>query len=140
VQATTAPSALASWIANEHRQQLALRHGHLLRVTAAGQQRAHLVADLPADDARAQRGDPAAALQPGIRRRARRRRVEALPLHDVGRVDPGRHHVDDHFARSRHRVGHLGELEHVRPARAGDDDGTHEPTVLGAATRQGRTS
>ena len=42
-----------------HRQQLPGRHPHLLGVPAAGEQRAHLVADGPAVDALTERRDDA---------------------------------------------------------------------------------
>ena len=67
-----------------HRQQLAGRDRDALGVAAAGEQRAHLVARRPVAGAVAHGADGAAALQPEVRRRARRRRVEALPLQDVG--------------------------------------------------------
>ena len=51
-------------------------------------------------DALAERGDRAAALQPDDVRRPGRRRVEALPLQDVGAVDRRGRDVDQHLARA----------------------------------------
>ena len=53
VQATSgSAAAVTRSIPAGHRHQLPGRHGHLLGVPAAGEQRAHLVADGPARDAR----------------------------------------------------------------------------------------
>ena len=60
VQVTSGrPAALTRSTPSGHRQHLHGGHDHPLRVPAAGQQRADLVADLPADDAGADRGDHA---------------------------------------------------------------------------------
>ena len=107
------------------RQHLPRRHHHLLGVTAAGQQRAHLVTRPPVRDAVADGADPARALQARVRRRARRRRVEALPLHQVRAVDPAGGDVDDHLARAGDRVGHLEPVQHLGFAGFGDDDSVH---------------
>ena len=70
-----------------HGQQLPGGHPHLLGVPAAGEQRAHLVADRPVVDALTERLDDPAHLEPGDLRLAGRRRVVALALEQVGAVD-----------------------------------------------------
>ena len=97
-------------------QQLPRRDGDPLGVAAAGEQRAHLVADRPAGHALADLADDAAALQAEDVAGALRRRVEALPLQEVGAVHRRRRDVDDHLARAAHRVGHLAPAEHLGTA------------------------
>src|SRR5690606_9272490 len=127
--------------AGRDRQQLRRGHGDLLRVPAAREQRAHLVADLPALDTLAERGDPAGALEPDDVRRAGRRRVVALPLQQVGAVDRARHHVDDDLARARDGVRDLGPLQHFRAARFPHRDRMHTadtiPSGPGAPPQRG---
>ena len=101
------------------------RHHDLLGVAAAGQQRAHLVTRPPAGDAVADGPDPAGAFQARVRRRARRRRVAALPLHQVGAVDTAGGDLDDHLAGAGDRVGYLKPAQDVGFAGLGDDDGVH---------------
>ena len=71
----------------------------LLRVPAARQQGDARVADGPARHPVADGGDVPRDLQPDQRARPGRRRVVALPLQEVGAVDPGRRHVDQELAR-----------------------------------------
>ena len=88
VQATSGSAAAVDQVdAVGHRHHLPGRHGHPLGVPAAGQQRAHLVADRPARRRPRRARRSAAALQAEDVRGARRRRVEALPLQEVGAVD-----------------------------------------------------
>ena len=99
VQATSGSAAASGQgQPGRHRQQLAGRDRHPLRVPAAAEQRAHLGADRPAGHPVAERGDPARALQPRVRRGARRRRVVALPLQEVGPVDRAGDDLDEHLA------------------------------------------
>ena len=97
---TTSGSAAASDQRHpvRHRQQLPGRHGDPLGVPAAGEQRAHLVADRPARRRLAERLDDPAHLEPGDVRRARRRWVVALALQEVGAVDARGDDVDEHLA------------------------------------------
>jgi hypothetical protein len=71
------------------------------------------------------RRHPAGALQPGVRRRAGWRRVEALALQQIGAVDRGGGDVDEHLARLRLGIGHLGPLENLWTARLYDRHGVH---------------
>ena len=64
-------------------------------------------------------------LQPDDLRRARRRRVVALALHEVGAVDPGRHDVDEHLARPGDRVGRRSPAQHLRPTGRFQRDRVH---------------
>ena len=107
------------------RKQLPGRDGHLLGVAAAGQQRADLLADVPSGDAVAEGRHGARALEARIGRRARRRRVEPLTLHEVGPVDAGRGHLDENLARPRPRVRDLGPLENFRASGLADHDRVH---------------
>ncbi len=80
------------------RQALAGRGDAIVGVAAAGHQRANPVANLPparADD------DFAGDFEAHDRRRARRHRVQPLPLQDVGAVDPGSVDPDQHLVRRR---------------------------------------
>ena len=106
-------------------KQLPGRDGHLLGVAAAGQQRADLLAGLPPGDAVAEGGHGARALEARIGRRARRRRVEPLALHEVGPVDACRGHLDQNLARPRPRVRHLGPLQNFGASGLADHDRVH---------------
>jgi hypothetical protein len=73
-------------------------------------------------DPRARTDDLADALEPGdVDRRARRRRIVAGALHQIGPVDPRRVDTYQHLAVARNRVWPLLELE---PAVL-DDRRTH---------------
>ena len=107
------------------RQHVPGRHRDLLGVTASGQQRAHLVAWLPAGDLAADGCDPAGALHARIGRRARRRRVAALPLRQIGPVHSGCSNSDQHLIGCRDRIGHFAQLEYLWPARVIDHNRAH---------------
>ena len=80
------------------------------------------VARAEAEDAGANGGDLAGQLQPGdVGRAARRGRVVAPDLVQVGAVDPGGRHPDQQLAPPRLRVGPLG---HHQPP-VGDRDRPH---------------
>jgi hypothetical protein len=80
------------------------------------------VARAEAQDARPDGGHLAGQLQPGdVGRAARRGRVAALDLVQVGAVDPGRPHPDQQLTGPRLRVGPPG---HHQPA-VGDRDRPH---------------
>ena len=96
------------------------------RVSAAREQRAHLVADGPAGDTGAELGDPAGALQAGVGGGAGRRVVEALALEEVGAVDRARRHLDEHFALAGHRVGDLVPHQRLGSTGFGNRDRMHE--------------
>jgi len=106
-------------------QQLPGGHGGQFRVTAAGHQRADAVTLAPAGHARPDPGDPAGTLQSRIGGSAGRRRVEALPLHDIRRVHAGRRDLDQHLAFARDRIRYLLQAEYLGPAGGGDDDSAH---------------
>ena len=108
VQVTSGrPAASTRSTPARDRQHLHGRDNHLLRVPAAGQQGADLVADLPADDPGAEGGDGAGALHPEDRGSAGRDRVLAGGLQQVGPIDGTRRDVDQHLARPGDRVREL---------------------------------
>ncbi|MOA02315.1 hypothetical protein D3C78_1217620 [compost metagenome] len=76
-----------------HRQGVAGIHHHLLGHAAAGQQRAHPVAHAPAT-AGPHLADHSGALQTQHRGHARRRRVQAVALQQVGSVETGGRHAN----------------------------------------------
>ena len=114
------------------RQQLAGRDGDPLGVPAAAEQRAHLVADLPAGDAVAERGRPGrctpgpgtagrrAAAGSGPAAACRSARLTALAATSTS-TSPAR----------RLRVGHLRPVQHLGTARLADRDRVHRPTLGG---------
>ena len=73
---------------------------------------------LKRSDAEPDRDDPARDFEAGNVGRARRRRVLALALQDVGAVDARRLDRDQHLARARDRHRPLGQVQHLGPARA----------------------
>ncbi len=107
------------------RQALRRGHGAVLGIGAARRQRAHGIAHLPAADARAQRRHGAGGFETGQIRRARRRRIEAGALGDVGSVDARRRDLDQQLAvlglRHRPRRRH----QRFGPARLLDLDTGH---------------
>lgn len=78
------------------------------RVAAAGQQRAHMVADGHRGHAVTECPDGAGDLEPQDLRGAGRRRVVPRALLQVGVVHPGGGDLDEHLARGGHRVGQVG--------------------------------
>ena len=115
------------------REQLADRHGDLLRIPTAGEQGADLVPDGPAVDAVAELRDTPAHLETRVGRRAGRRVVVPLSLHDVRPVDPGGDHLDDHLTGPGHRVGHVVEDERVGSTGLRERDRLHGSTLRRAA-------
>ena len=107
-----------------HRHHLAGRDGDLVGVPAAGEQGADLVAR---PRARRRRSPTAATVplhsRPRMSEAPGRRRVEALPLQEVGPVDRGGGDVDQDLAAARLGVGHVGVLQDLGAARLPDDDG-----------------
>ncbi len=108
---------------------LTRRHRDQFGVAATGQQGHAGLTDLPALDTRADGVDVAGHLEPDDVGRPVGRRVVALPLQQVGPVDPRSQHGDHHLARPRHRVGHLGQLQHLGPAETVRHDRSHGPSL-----------
>ena len=81
----------------DHRQRDRLVRDAVFGIAAARDQRHHLVADLPALHAVAERDDFAGNLEPGNIARAGRRRIVALALHHVRPVHAGGRDLDQHF-------------------------------------------
>ena len=98
------------------RHEHGARHRHFLGVAASGEQEEdalpgalHLARRLEAEDLRG----------------ARRRRVLALRLQQVGAVHGGRAHVDDDLAGAGHRIRRLAPYERFGSAGLRDEDGLH---------------
>ncbi len=105
------------------RQDVTRIDGGVLRVTAATQQCAHAVADLPATG---RLDDFAGDFQPQCFRRARRRRIVPGALQQIGAIDAGSMHADQHLPRRRTRARLLGGVQRVGVALAvADGDGGH---------------
>ena len=100
------------------------RHAEL-GISAAGDERADAVADVPVGHVGADRVDRAGDLEPGNVRRAGRRRVLPAPLHHVGPIDAGRGHPDQHLARARRRPRTFDRNEHLGSAGLANLDGNH---------------
>jgi hypothetical protein len=85
-------------------------HRAQLGLPAAADDRHHAIALGEAVGAGSARGDLPGELQAGdVGRRARRRRVVARALVDVGAVDTGRADADQHLPGARLRIGVLGD-------------------------------
>ena len=83
--------------AARHLQHLPRRHHHLFGIAAAGEQRAHLIARSHATDALAHLEHLARALQAEDGASARRWRVAARALHQIGAIDGGGFDADAHL-------------------------------------------
>ena len=95
-----------------HRDGGALVHDEPLGLPAAGQHRHHPIADREAGGAGPEGDHLAGRLEAGdVDRRARRRRVEAGALEEVGVADAGGPHRHRDLARARLRVRVLPPLE-----------------------------
>jgi hypothetical protein len=75
-------------------------HVYPLGVTTAGQQGAHLIAGLPILHSGTDFSNHTGDLEAGYFTDARRRRVEAHPLHHVGPVHARGHHIDGYLTRT----------------------------------------
>jgi hypothetical protein len=104
---------------------VALVDGAVFGVAAAVGERRHVVADGPAGRAVSKSYDLARDFEAEKIGRARRCRVEALALHEVGAVDPRRLDADQHFPGrgARHRA--TARNQHLRPARGRHLDHGH---------------
>ena len=128
------PAALQQVDAGGNRQHLDGRHRDPLRVAAAGQQRAHLVADLPPDDPRPEPADHPGALHAQDRRGTRRYRVVAGRLQQVRPVHGGGCDLYQDLARAGHGIGNLPPAQCRRRTFALDGDCPHEPESNGGPT------
>ena len=92
------------------------RDAHVLGLRAAADDAEHAVAGLESGDVGAGALDDARELEPGdVGRDARRRRVEAGALHQIGAVQPGTVHPDEHLVGARLGTGAVGDDELRRP-------------------------
>ena len=108
-----------------HGKALGRRGGAVLRISAAGDKGAQGIARLPAGNAVAATHYRAGNLQTRNVGDARRRPVMSLALDDVGAVDPGRLHADQHLAQGGPGPGPGGRRQHLGTAEAGDFDAGH---------------
>ena len=89
------------------RQALLVRNGGACRVAAAREERADRIADRPAAHVRAERGDDAGDFETGNVGRARRRRILAEALQQIGAIDARGRDVDQDLAGGGNRIGTL---------------------------------
>ena len=133
------PGRVDEVVAGRRREHLAGGYADALGVPAAGEQGDARLADLEPADAGPEGGHVPRDLEPDGLAGPRRRRVVALPLHEVGPVDPGPDDVDQHLARAGLGVRHLTDLQDVGISRLGHDDGTHPASLpLGSDPGRGR--
>ena len=112
--------------AGRDRQQLAGRYDDLLCVPAPGQEAAHRLAHRPAGDAVSDRVDRAAAFETDDLRGAGRRRIEPLPLHQVGTIEGGGDDLHAYLTGPRRPdVGHLRDGQDFRASRRRAGHGAH---------------
>src|SRR5207249_5220537 len=112
-----------------HGEALRRRRDTVLGIAAARHQRAHVLALAPAAHVGPDRGNGPGHFQAGNIRRARRRRIPALPLHHVRPIDTGGRDLDQDLAASRLGPRALHRDEHVRVTRLANlysDHGGHE--------------
>jgi len=102
-----------------------------LRVAAAGEQRAHFVADVPAGNRITECLDGPGDLHAEVGRGAGRWRVVALPLQDVGAIQRRGSDPNQDLTRTCNRIVDLLNFEDVRTAGLSDDDCAHGSTVAG---------
>ena len=97
-----------------------------LRVAAAGEERHRSIANAPAADVRADFDHLACALEAEDRRGARRRRIVAFALQQIGAIHGRRAHADAHrtVERQRRRV-HFADPEDGFVAEMVEDDSAH---------------
>jgi hypothetical protein len=105
-----------------HRQALRFGRHAIGGIAAAGDQRADRIANLGVMHAEPDRRHRAGDLEAGNVGRAGRRRILAHALHDIGPVDPGGGHFDQHLAGAGQRHRSAPGLQHIRPAGLGDFD------------------
>ena len=92
----------------------------------------HAIARLVAEHLAADRLDDAGHLEPGdVLGRARRRRIVAGALVEIGRVEARVPDADDHLAAAGDGVGTVLEVDDLAAADTGEDDASHggEPYV-----------
>lgn len=106
-------------------EELRRRHRDLLGVASAGEQRTHSVTDVPVVHALTEFGDDTRAFEAEYLARSWRRRILALPLHQIGAVDGGGGHIDDDLPALRPRVRYLGPAHDLGCAELGEGDCMH---------------
>ncbi|MNF96153.1 hypothetical protein D3C84_789340 [compost metagenome] len=108
-----------------NRQRLAGRDRAILRITAAIGQRTDLVADDKLADICANGDHFAGHLQTWVWVHAGFHRVLAGSLKNVGAIDPGSMHADQHFTDACSGQGHLARLQDFRATGFGDFNQGH---------------
>jgi hypothetical protein len=100
--------------------------GHVLGVSAAAEQAKDALSRLPHPRRRAGFGDLAGKLDPGnLRGEARRRRIFALSLQQVGAVERRRAHPHQHLVGRDRRLADLADFQNFRPAESGNPNCLH---------------
>jgi hypothetical protein len=97
----------------------------LLGVSPTGQQRAHLVADIPPLDARAERSYATGTFQTEKWGSTSRRRIVTASLQQVSSVDSSCFDLDHNLAGRYLRIGHLNRAQDVWTTGFARNDGTH---------------
>jgi hypothetical protein len=97
----------------------------VLCIAATRHEGAHAITFAPALCVAAARRNRAGHFQSGDITRARRGRIFALALHQVGPVHSGRRDADQHLSPFRLRQRHLNRLKHFRSAGFSDADDNH---------------
>src|ERR1700746_121095 len=88
-------------------------HHRFFGVTAARQESHRAVANAPSSCLVTKRCNYTGALQPQNRRCTRRRRIKALPLHQVGSIYPGASDLDQQIGGPWPRLIEIAEPERV---------------------------
>ena len=91
-----------------------MRHGHQLRLSAAGQEGHPPIAGSPAGDPLTALLDDAGALEPGNGALAGGRRIAAAHLQEVGAVQAGGEDTDQHLVGRRARRREVDDLDPAR--------------------------
>lgn len=112
----------------------------LLRVSAAGEQRADPVADLPPGHSLADVGDHTGTLESEDLAGSGRWWVQASTLQQVGSVDRGGGNIEENLSGTELRVRLFDPLENFGPTGFGGDDCVHVDDVIVTGSGYGNDS
>ena len=119
-----------------HARDASLVHRHAIRQSPAADEAEHAVTGPESEHLVADRLDRARHLEPGdVGRRARRGRVVAGALVQVGRVEAGVADAHEHLAAAGDGIGTLLEVDDLAAAGPGEHDATHPRNITGHRTR-----
>ena len=104
-----------------HRGDAAVVHDHAVGEPAAADEAEDAVAGLPAEHLRAAGLDRARDLEPGhVLRAAGRRRIGALALREIGRIEARVRHAHEQLLAAGNRIGPLLEPDDLVAAGSGE--------------------